>query len=109
MVRITAAFWVSAYRKRLDQIGIPCFVVRRGDETAGAIFIKVCRMDGTATVFQKSFDALTGQQIWTVLVDDIETVCDAALDRQKRFDPDLWILEIEDKQGRHLLETLEIS
>ena len=29
---------------------------------------------------------------------------DAALGRQRRFDPDLWVIEVEDRAGRHLLD-----
>lgn len=102
--RLTAAFWVAAYRKRLDLHGIPCFVTRHGDDTSGAVLVKLNTLDGRATVRQRSFDLMTGDRAWIVLADGDEADCDAAIARQKGFDPDLWVLEVEDRAGRHLLD-----
>ncbi|MEY3003616.1 MAG: hypothetical protein RLZZ491_792, partial [Pseudomonadota bacterium] len=38
-----------------------------------------------------------------------ETAVDAAIDRQRGFDPDLWVIEIEDRAGRHLLDQPGLS
>ncbi|MEM7641409.1 MAG: DUF1491 family protein [Pseudomonadota bacterium] len=101
--RLTAAFWVAAYRKRLEFFDIPCFVTAHGDDTAGAVLVKLNTLDGQAQVFQRSFDLMTGDRIWTPLTEGAEPECDAAIARQRGFDPDLWVLEVEDRQGRHLL------
>jgi hypothetical protein len=42
--------------------------------------------------------------VWTPLVAGPEAVVDAALARQRRFDPDLWVVEVEDRAGRSLLD-----
>lgn len=104
MSRLTASFWVSAYRKRLELQDIPCFVVRHGDDTGGAVLVKLNTLDGQARVFQRSFDLMTGERAWVVLTEGAEAECDAAIARQRGFDPDLWVLEVEDRQGRHLLD-----
>ena len=104
MTRLTAGFWVAAYRKRLDAYGIPCFVTAHGDDTAGAVLVKMNTLDGTACVYQRSFDLMTGERRWVVLAEGPEATCDAALSKQKSFDPDLWVLEVEDRDGRHLLD-----
>ncbi|WP_281823380.1 DUF1491 family protein [Jannaschia rubra] len=104
MSRLTASFWVSAYRKRLELQDIPCFVVRHGDDTGGAVLVKLNTLDGQARVFQRSFDLMTGERAWVVLTEGAEAECDAAIVRQRGFDPDLWVLEVEDRQGRHLLD-----
>lgn len=104
MSRLTASFWTSAYRKRLEMFDIPCFVVRHGDDGAGAVLIKLNTLDGRARVYQRSFDILSGERAWIVLAEGSEAECDAALARQARFDPDVWILEVEDRAGRHLLD-----
>ncbi len=101
--RLTAEFWVQAYLTRLRLADIPAFVTRRGDATAGAVIVKSTRLDGTAAAFSRSYDA-TGARIWTPLAEGAETEVDAALERQQRFDPDLWIIEVEDRQGRTLLD-----
>lgn len=104
MTRLTASFWVSAYRKRLDLHGIPCFVIRHGDDTSGAVLVKLNTLDGQARVFQRSFDLMTGDRAWITLTEGEERSCDATCARQAGFDPDLWVLEVEDRQGRHLLD-----
>ncbi len=101
--RIKAGIWVAAYLARLEQQAIPAFVVRRGDETAGAVLVKVATMDGQARVFQRSFDLMTGARTWIVLAEGAESDVDEAVARQRRFDPDLWVIEVEDRAGRHLL------
>jgi hypothetical protein len=101
--RLTAEFWVQAYLARLRLADIPAFVTARGDATAGAVIVKLNRLDGSAAAFARSYDA-TGARVWTPLADGPEAEVDAALDRQRRFDPDLWIVELEDRQGRTLLD-----
>jgi len=103
-VKLTADIWVSAYLTRLRLQEIPAFVVKRGDNTAGAVLIKLNTLDGQAICYQRSFDLMTGDRKWVVLVDGIELDVDASIARQRSFDPDLWVIEVEDKQGRHLLD-----
>jgi hypothetical protein len=101
--RLRADVWVAAYLARLGVLAIPAFVVRRGDETAGAVLVKCATLDGKAKVFQRSFDPMTGGRTWMVLAEGDEAEVDEAVARQRRYDPDLWIIEVEDRQGRHLL------
>ena len=101
--RLKAGIWVAAYLARLGALAIPAFVVRRGDETAGAVLVKVATLDGKARAFQRSFDPMSGQRTWMVLADGEEAAVDEAVARQRRFDPDLWVIEVEDREGRHLL------
>ena len=103
-MRLTADMWVSAYLARLRQIDVPAFVVCRGDSTAGAILIKLNTLDGKAACFQRTFDLMTGERAWIVLMDGDEAAVDDAVRRQRGFDPDLWVIEVEDKAGRHLLD-----
>ena len=103
-MRLTASFWVAAYRKRLELQAIPCFVVHHGDDTGGAVVVKLNTLDGQAVVYQRRFDLASDRRIWMVLTEGAERDCDAAIDRQRSFDPDLWVLEVEDRQGRHLLQ-----
>ncbi|MGB3407990.1 MAG: DUF1491 family protein [Jannaschia sp.] len=109
MTRLAASFWVAAYRKRLDQHGIPCMVVRHGDDTGGAVLVKLNTLDGMARVFQRSFDLTSGDRVWVTLAEGPERDCDAALARQASFDPDIWVLEVEDRAGRHLLDADGLS
>ena len=104
MTRLTADMWVSAYRRRLELAGIPAYITARGDPTAGAVLVKLATMDGRATAFERSFDLMTGKRAWVVLAEGNEAEVDAAIARQRQFDPDLWVIEVEDRHGRHLLD-----
>jgi len=103
-MRLTAEFWVKAYIARLRLAGIPAFVVAHGDDTAGAVLVKLNTLDGRAQAFQRSFDLTTGERVWMVLAEGEEREVDRAADRQRAFDPDLWVIEVEDREGRHLLD-----
>ncbi|WHZ35874.1 DUF1491 family protein [Sagittula sp. MA-2] len=104
MPRLTARFWVDAYLTRLRLHDIPAFVVAHGDDTAGAVLVKLATLDGKARAFTRSFDLATGERVWTDLVSGDEREVDAAISRQRGFDPDLWVIEVEDRAGRHLLD-----
>lgn len=101
--RLTAEFWVQAYLARLRLADIPVFVTARGDATAGTVVVKVNRLDGTAVARGRAYDA-TGLRVWTVLAEGAEAEVDGALARARRFDPDLWVIEVEDRAGRSLLD-----
>ena len=104
MVRLTARFWVDAYLARLRGQEIPAFVVAHGDDTGGAVVVKVNTLDGQAVLYHRSFDLMSGERRWDRLEDGAEGDVDAAVARQRGFDPDLWVIEVEDRQGRHLLD-----
>lgn len=103
-MKLTADIWVSAYLTRLRLKDIPAFVVKRGDATAGAVLVKLNTLDGQALCYQRSFDLMTGERQWVVLVDGAEADVDVSINRQSGFDPDIWVIEVEDKHGRHLLD-----
>jgi hypothetical protein len=104
MTRLTARFWVDAYLARLRFQDIPAFVTSHGDDTAGAVLVKLNTLDGQALVFQREFNLMTGERAWTELSVGPEADVDASIARQRAFDPDLWVIEVEDRQGRHLLD-----
>lgn len=102
--RLTADFWVGAYLARLRLADIPVFVTQRGDATAGAVLVKSATLDGRARVFQRSFDLATGDRAWIVLAEGAEADVDAIVARARQRDPDLWVIEVEDRAGRTLLD-----
>ncbi|MFD1159061.1 DUF1491 family protein [Roseovarius aestuarii] len=109
MTRLTAQFWVHAYLTRLRLSDIPAFVVTHGDDTAGAVLVKLNTLDGQATAFQRSFDLMSGERQWVELAKGVEMEVDDAIARQRSFDPDLWVIEVEDAKGRHLLAEPGLS
>lgn len=104
MPRLTARFWVDAYLARLRLCDIPAFVVAHGDDTGGAVLVKLATLDGNAVLYQRSFDLMTGDRRWVELATGPERGVDDIVARQRGFDPDLWVIEVEDRQGRHLLD-----
>ena len=102
--RLTADFWVAAYLTRLRLANIPAFVVKRGDATAGAVLVKLNTLDGQACCYQRSFDIMSGESNWVILTQGSEPTVDASISKQRSFDPDLWVIEVEDRMGRHLLD-----
>ena len=104
MSRLAAGLWVSAYLARLQAEGISTYVVARGDETAGAVLIKLATMDGKAQAFQRTFDLMSGTRTWDTLAEGDERAVDEAIQKQRSFDPDLWVIEVEDARGRHMLD-----
>jgi len=104
MARLTAEFWVHAYLARLRLDGIPAFLTAKGDPTAGAVLVKCNTLDGRATAHQRAFNPATGARAWMILCDGAEAEVDRAIARQRGVDPDLWVIEVEDRGGRHLLD-----
>ncbi len=108
-MRLTASLWVSAYLTRLRLVDIPAYVTAHGDDTGGAVLIKLNTLDGRAVAKTRSFDLTTGGRAWVTLSEGDEATVDAAIAKQRGFDPDLWVIEVEDRQGRDLLDEPGLS
>lgn len=111
--RITAELWIKAHIRRCNALAIPAMVVRRGDDTAGAIIIKINQLGPGCMVLApanslEGTDMDGGRQWRRAMGDELvpEAEADAYIARQLNMDPDIWVLEIEDREGRHLLEGL---
>ena len=107
--RLATHVWVAAYLTRLRLADIPAFVVARGDPTAGAVLVKLNTLDGRARLYQRSFDLMSGARAWIVLAEGEEPAVDASIAKQRSFDRDLWVIEVEDRAGRHLLDEDGLS
>ena len=100
MVRLKSAIYVQALIRRCESAGAAAYLLRRGAEEAGAILLKVNRLDGSCMVLSQ---ARRGEElVWLRPLGDSTDDSRAAdyFARQLRIDPDLWIVEIEDRQGR---------
>jgi len=103
--RLISAIQVKAIIRRAELAGAHAFLVRRGQEEAGALFLKLSRLDGSFTVLNQARRG-DGELVWTRPLGESadESAVNAYLEKQLRFDPDLWILEIEDSQGRAFVD-----
>jgi len=114
-MRLKSGIWVAAYLRRCQVEGAFAAVRRRGAEEAGAVFIIVNRLDGTASLYgpapQSAFDdSQPAERMFNVVLGSGAPVPEADIEsrltREIRFDPDIWIVEIEDRAGRHFLDRL---
>src|SRR5215469_12084183 len=103
--RLKAGIFVRALLRRVEVTGASACVTRKGAEEAGAIILAVSRLDGTSLLLNQARDG-KGNLVWARPLGDW---CDDAktrawLDKQIKFDPDLWIVEIEDREGRAFVD-----
>jgi len=93
--------WIAAQIRIAAQSGVPIVVVHRGDASRGTIYLKINWLDGTADVLNQI--RMEDEIVWSIVgkgprMDEREA--DAYLAQQIDFDPDVWIIEVEDRQGR---------
>jgi hypothetical protein len=113
-MRLKSGIWVSAYVRRCATEGAYAVVRRRGAEEAGAVFVKIDRLDGTVDLFgpapQTAFgDAQPADRAFVACLKTQPAASEDAenyLQKQIRFDPDIWIVEVEDKAGRNFLDRI---
>ncbi len=112
-MRLKSGIWVAAYLRRCNIEGAFAAVRRRGAEEAGAVFIKISRLDGTAILYgpaaQSTFDeARPADRVFTAMLGGGKPVPEADIEarlmREIRFDPDIWIVEVEDRAARNFLD-----
>ena len=103
--RLKAGIFVRALIRRAQVQGASAFVVRKGAEEAGAVILTLSRLDGTCLLLNQARDG-KGELVWARPLGDWgeEAKARSWLDKQIRFDPDLWIVEIEDREGRAFVD-----
>ena len=104
MARLRSKIWVQAYLKRLEIQNIAAYVSAHGDDHSGAILIKVIKMDGSAQLYQKTFDLRRNKNAWVRILEGLDEEIDSLLEKQKVNDPDLWVVEIESASGQNYLD-----
>lgn len=101
---LSSDLWVSALIRRAELGGAFATVVRKGDERAGTVIVKVFDTSTRrARLYSEAFGA-DGERLWMQPVEsESEGELDGYVQRQLGYDPDLWVVEIEDRQGRHFI------
>jgi hypothetical protein len=100
--KLKAKLFVHAAIRRCGLEAIPVVVAKKGDEDAGTVLVKVNRGDGTAEIYTQARDA-QGRLGWLKStgpdpVDDARA--EAAVARARDIDWDLWVLEVDSRDGR---------
>jgi hypothetical protein len=103
--RLKAGIFVRALIRRVEVGGASAYVVRKGTEEAGAVYLKLSRLDGTYTILEQVRRG-EGDLAWMKPIGDAidDERAKAYFDKQVRFDPDLWIVEIEYRDGRAFVD-----
>lgn len=108
-MRVKSELWVQAYLRRCQINGAFAVVARRGQRDGGAIFVKINLLDGNVALYGPAPAGLDGSETdrhWTHCMGESATSeadAERYLDRQMSFDSDIWIIEVEDRAGRHFL------
>ncbi len=103
--RLKAGIFVRALIRRVEAAGASAYVVRKGTEEAGAVYLKLSRLNGIYTILEQVRRG-AGDLAWMKPIGDAvdDERANAYFDKQVRFDPDLWIVEIEDRDGRAFVD-----
>lgn len=108
-MRATSELWVSAYLRARNAKSKASVLMRRGAKEAGAIYIRVDRLDGTYDLYQPasqfSYDDKAiahGERLFTLSLQGV-TVFDVMdkMEAEEKFDSDFWLLETECADGEH--------
>jgi hypothetical protein len=101
--RLPTELWIKAHLRRCNAKGVPAVVARRGDPHSGVVIVKINQLETGCRVLTQARD-LDGRMGWMQALDGklvSEQEADAYIDRQAKRDPDLWVIEVEDRLGRH--------
>ena len=101
---LSSDLWVSALIRRAEIGGAFATVVRKGDARAGTVIVKAYDTSNRqARLYTEAFGA-DGERLWIQPVQsEMESELDAYIKRQIGYDPDIWVVEIEDREGRHFI------
>ena len=115
-MRLRSDIWVAAYLRRCGAEGASVALRRRGAAEAGAIFVKIDRLDGRSALYGPAPQSSVAERepgVERVFTRVHEPQWIDSLDAERRlvreiaFDPDLWILEVEDRDGRARLDLAD--
>lgn len=104
--RLPTSLWVDAHLRQLMQKGIPYYIVNKGAYAAGTVMLKINGLTAGCLMLQQQRD-LDGQLGWMALFDGEkveEKQADEYIRRAIDRDPDLWVIEIEDKDLQNPFE-----
>lgn len=110
MPELSTWIWVDALRWRAEREGASVFVLHKGDGDAGAVLVKTVDGERLARLYVPVRD-MEGERVWSQPLGSLpleEARADAYIARRREDDPDIWAVEIIDRQGRHfLMEAVE--
>lgn len=113
-LRLSSELWVQAYLRQCRLEGAFGYLSNRGAQAAGAIFVKIIQTRGTVDLYGPAPQSIVTEEdldrdsrLFELLQSGEEAEIDIKLNRECEFDPDIWIVEIEDAAGIHRLPLAE--
>jgi len=106
-VRLKTSLWVEAQVRTNFAADRPTFVVAKGDAERGGVILKVNRFASGVLLYEQTLD-FDGNKMWRMLGTferESERDADALVAKKRSFDPDLWVLEIEDQSSSYELDA----
>lgn len=104
--RIPTDVWVTAQVRALSARGMPVYVLYKGALAAGTVMVKVVVRGQGVQLFDQARD-MDGKTGWMRIFDDglvDEKKADEYIQRSRKRDPDLWVIEVEDSDGNNPFE-----
>jgi len=101
---LKSEFWVQAFIRQANIDGLFCALLKRGAPEAGAVFVIVNRLDGTCRLLGPAPGPAYGESGERRFINELPDGatyedCRQLLARRQKFDPDLWIVEVEARDG----------
>lgn len=109
--RLPTELWVQVHLRRCSAAAVPAMLVRRGEPERGTVLLKLNLLEAGCRVLTQARD-LDGRLGWLIALDGRtvpETEADAYINRAVNRDPDLWVIEIEDRTGRNPFDGTVIA
>lgn len=105
--RLPTHVWADALVRRALSAGAAAFIVQRGDASRGDVLVKVAELNGDARLYGPTM-GMDGNRVFIDFADaqgigTVEKDVDAYISRARQRDRDLWVIEVEDRQGRHFI------
>ena len=112
-MRLSSEFWVSAYIRQCQTSGDFAALSKRGASHGGAVFVVINRLDGTNDLYGPAPQSLLTKEhdvnervFYALLTSATPEDLDEQLSKERRFDPDLWVVERESRTGEHGLNVV---
>lgn len=113
-MRLSSEFWISAYIRQCQTDGDFAALTERGAAHGGAIFVVINRLDGLFDLYGPAPQSLLGDKhdkddrvFYQLLGGGTEADTIDQLQKEKRFDADLWVIERESRTAKHGLVVVD--
>jgi len=106
-VRLKTSLWVEAHQRLCFARDMPAFVIAKGDLERGGVILKINRFKNGISLYEQTLD-FNGNKMWRLLGEYSaadEENADAAAAKKRSYDPDVWLIEVEDGRSQYELDA----